>query len=359
MGSFIWLKAVLMAAMLATGVAQAIEVTPEVGGSNFVVYDVGQYPKSPTEDNWRKIKFVIPHFHENKPKVLKALKDLHQSGQRKISLMIWYIPSYQLALSNPSLTPCLTQAHVICPSNGRMPPEIFANLAEILHAIDQLNFETVVIRFGGQWYSDPFSWPEGPKGEEFFKTFLEDSWKFISSTHDQVDALKLKSKRIYDLGGELMGHPYSMRPWVSQYLVEMLKRYKAKYGTSDSVGFSFNFGSWMGSTQREAARASLRMMSSVGFNPAYLALDVYEKANQSLPEFFNLLAQENWAWNYPVYIQETFYNNERQAQTLLRSKGRMNLRFILQWPTEPNGGHFQTDIPLKFDAYLPTKGCCG
>ena len=75
----------------------------EVGGSNYVMYEVGrEYLDSGT--GWFKpgvLQPVVATFHlQKKADVRQQLKAMHDSGQRKIAIMMWHnhLPPKQLSL---------------------------------------------------------------------------------------------------------------------------------------------------------------------------------------------------------------------------------------------------------------------
>jgi hypothetical protein len=348
-----------------------------------VSYDLGPNPTNP---DFADVSFSIVHYDRNPLAVRSQLQAMYNGGQRKIALMLWHVPSNQIpevypADEFPSGATCNdNNNHAVCLNNGRMNPRYENNLRLILQDIETVGFDTVHIRFGQQFRSHPFYLhefledrqargllPQFAGGPEAYKNFVfekikQDNWTFIRSVKTIVRQMNLEPDVFWDLGVELMGHPFSVRSRVRQYLVDMLELYKQSYGTEDSIGFSFNLGSFFPGgagaiSSRQAFDDAFRVFNEAEFPPAALGIDVYYDRRQTLSAFAQSKATFGWETNYPVIFLETFYNDSAVAQDTLFARNTLNLnvRYILQWPLTSNaaaGAHLNIVAPTQFANYL-------
>jgi hypothetical protein len=111
---------------------------PDGVGSNLVFLDLGHYATQPTAENWATdVQVVLLHYHEHPEEIRSRLKSMREHGQTKIALVLWYVEEGHVRDSF---------AHVICPHNGKLPPQVERNIRDVLHDIASARYGTVIMR---------------------------------------------------------------------------------------------------------------------------------------------------------------------------------------------------------------------
>lgn len=311
-------------------------ITPEIGGSNYVFIELGKYATEPTEENWALyVKTPVVHYHLLTEKIKKQLDALVANGQEKIAIVVWF--------GGPGLS-CEFHMHTVCPQNGKLPAQAKSNLRQLLIEIANRPFKEVQVRLGLQGSADIHGWT---KWEEDIYNSSRDFTMDVVETSE--DALKEYSiKRFYDLGMELMGHPHIERAWYKRYLEQLWTHYTNQYPVDQTIGFSFNHA------HRLSTYNSLKIFDASGKRPPILGFDIYLDRSGNFQNIEGALLLAGWDKRYPIFIQETYLNDTAVAKDILaaRKNNGLNVRTIMQWPLNQNGsiGH-ATSVDYTFDNY--------
>ncbi|MCB0347718.1 MAG: hypothetical protein KDD37_02740 [Bdellovibrionales bacterium] len=311
-------------------------ITPEMGGSNYTFIALGKYANEPTEENWfSDVKTPVTHYHQYVHTVKEQLDAIIANGQKKIAIVVWF--------GGPGLS-CETWGHTVCPQNGKLPHVVKENLENLLKEISNRAFSEVQIRFGGQGQADIFAW-------DSFKPEIYESNKSFISNAILVSEQALENKKIkvyYDLGLELMGHPFvNDKPWVKEYLTKLWDYYIQNFDVKKTIGFSFNHA------HMDATYTSLKIFDDSGVRPPILGFDIYTDRQQHLQNIKLALLLRGWDSEYPIYIQETYRNDATIAEeihTAIKSL-KLNIRTIMQWPLDQNATGHSNSTDYSFDHY--------
>ncbi len=297
----------------------------EVGGSNYVMYDVGrEYLDSGT--GWYKagvLQPVVATFHLQKEEdVRQQLKAMHDSGQRKIAIMMWHNHLTPQQMADGGIC-----GHVLASNGGALTPQHAENLKGLLSLIREDGlFNELVFRFAPQGAVCPIHW----------KAWNEDTYqenlKLILSVREQVsDALDGSSiKLVFDLGAELGG---LLKGSVPEYARRLWSEYTERFGADDTFGFSI---------AAHPGRISnlIEVYDEVGIRPTRHALDLYKHVPKWMPkmvgEFHEVGIEEP-----RIIILETFWNSAQSLQEFQDVVDQLDLSFeyLMQWPWQRDAAH--------------------
>ena len=318
----------------------------QVGGSNYVMFDVDRYMSNPTEENWYRkdvLKPVIGSYHLNPMAVSQQLQMMCDAGQRKIALVLWYMP-----ISRNNIATTDVYGHTVDSSGGRMSNSHQANLRNLLNNIystKQMSngkqcFNELQFRFAGQGHSDPGGWPSWDEAQ------YQENWNFILNTREIVEnsLINTNLKRFYDLNVEAGGLTHGqMRPYVKR----LWQDYTYTFGPKDTYGFSIAL---------EPGRVAelIRTYRETNVLPSSYAFDVYDNIPSRLKSAISELNMEGQV-SKTILIQETYYNDKKTANDLMEivNETGINLRTIMQWPIHRNSEipHFSMNFPLDYLSY--------
>lgn len=311
-------------------------ITPEMGGSNYTFVDLGRYAADPTEENWLSdIRTPVTHFSQLSETIKQQLDTIIRNGQKKIAIVVWF--------GGPGLI-CDTYAHTVCPHNGKMPASVKNNLQRLLTEVANREFSEVQIRLAGQGTADIFGW------DSFNQLVYNSNESFIDDviTVSEEALSGYPIKVYYDLGLELMGHPYVVdRPWVKEYLVKIWSHYIQKFDSKKTIGFSFNHA------HREATYESLKIFDDSGIRPPILGFDIYVDRDKHFQNIKLVLALKGWPADYPIFIQETYRSDAQVASEIKKAITdlKLNIRTIMQWPLDQGGSGHANSVDYTFDNY--------
>ncbi len=316
----------------------------EVGGSNYVFSDVGDYIGSWTEEVWGSgvLKPAVAAYHINPEEVERQLRAMRAQGQEQIALMIWF------SIFMPGQENIVWDKHMINATGGQWNSQMKQNLYNLLQKIDSLGFKKVQLRFAQQWLSDPHEW------DQWYETRYTQNKSFILQGRSiALKALENSNVEIlFDLGAEQGGFRKGQS---SSYTKRLWQEYVQEFGSDDSYGFSF-------ATTADRVERMWKIYQEVGVFPKLLALDVYGKEEG---EIFNTLKavhqvmQRFGHQSIPVLIQETYYNDFVSANEFIQARNElgMNIFAVLQWPFTREGHrrgerHISVQVPERLDAYM-------
>lgn len=322
------LSFLLLAGPLSWG-AMALDL-PQVTGSNYVMWSIGDYVKNPTEENWYKpgtLKPLMASYHLSPETVQKQLSVMKSNGQKKISLVYWYVP---VAAPNSSI---VFNGHHVYSEKGEIHPQIKNNIALLAADIAKNGFESVTVRMGPQGMAAADQWKKWEEG------YYQTHWNLLKNlrTEFQNGFKNTKVKILFDLAGEQGGLEKGMSLAFCQRL---WTDYVKEFGVSDTVGFSVAF-------LVSRVRNLLKIYDSVKAYPVAIALDIYGNEYNQLRDLYEEVLQSRGN-SIPLVIMESFYrdkNTVRQIQLAARDY-QLNITDIYQWPLMRGGPpHFSMDYP--------------
>lgn len=343
----------LIAACIASFSAMAANAGPgqhgrgsiaEVGGSNYTFYDMGNAAAGarPWDETLRP---VIGTYHLNPEAVQVQLQQMYNSGQRRISLVLWYMPFE--APPFPGSEPNMW-VHVVNSRGGRLSSQHESNLRAVLRWIKYVGFEEVTLRFAQQGGADPSS-NNAPWNAGWSEAQYQENLAFISSTRATVESVLSPTavKRQYDLGLELGGIVanqagiYTKRLWTD---------YVSRFGGADSYGFSY-------AAARGRVAQQIAIYNQVGVRPSAYAIDVYappqsDPIDQVLAYVYQEMQQAGDGAK-PIIIQETYANDSEVAQKILDVLAVLpiKIKHIVQWPVASSDLNVHLTPSAEYNAY--------
>ena len=316
----------------------------ELGGSNYCMIKVGKtYLEQGQIKNWYSPGMIHPvigmlHLHPRQ-EVLNQLKTMHDGGQRKITLVLWY---------DHVTTETLTEGcwgHTVRSNGGALHPQHQANLRALMKMLVETQyFNEIVFRMVGQGIADAEQW------NGWDEQMYQENWNFIVSTRKiVVEELKGSPiKVLFDLGVENGG---CERGQMLDYMKRMWVDYTTQFGKSDCYGFSFALAP--GRVARQ-----IKIYDEVGIRPDYYGFDVYSDIYENLQAAASEF-QAAGVEHPQIIIQETFYNDPRALAEIQRAQKDFNLEilYLMQWPLARNATvqNFSMDYPADYDAYVVRK----
>ena len=327
--------------VVGSSVAQVLD-SLEVGGSNYVMYSVGSYLQSPTQETWftpGNMRPVIGTYHLDSVTVKRQLASMYANGQRSISLLLWYGDFS----GDSRIRDSLVYGHVVNAKLGHLMPRHVANLQRVLTLIRETGYRHVVFRFDGQGPSRSREW----KNWDDAKYQL--NWRFLTSTQTIVDSVLNNSgiSTLYDLDAEGAGVDVGQQ---RAYTVRLWRDYTALFGTERTIGFSI-------AVIPGRLTKAIADYDRVGRRPQHYALDIYGDELKTLTyvrgELLNAGPDE---LKKPIIILEDYYNDAQSAKEILQARSQLmlNITMALQWPLARGARqpHFSMDYPADYSAYL-------
>jgi hypothetical protein len=310
----------------------------QVGGSNYVMWDVSAYLADPTQ--WYAplaLKPVIGTYDLAPDTVRSQLAEMVANGQKQIALMLWYMP---LGASTDADGDGVW-GHIVDSSAAKLRPQHEQNLVDLLSDIRCAGFNTLYFRFATQGTSDPGSWSAWDEPQ------FQQNWNFIYNTRELIDQ-QMQGKSVtvvYDLGVELGGITTGQ---TEAYAEKLWQNTNTVWGSTATYGFSF-------ATAPGRLTEMLSVYDKTGVRPSLYAFDIYGDEQNTLAYVASELSQAGDLAK-PILIQETYYD-DAQANTGLRAGAQaqgLKLLSLFQWPIERGAttANFSLNYPAKYDAYL-------
>lgn len=308
----------------------------EVGGSNFVMYDVSMVPWNGSL--WYQplaLRPVIGTLHYDPERVLAELTVMKSRGQKKVSLLLWHM--YMGATYDN------VYGHVVASNGGALSSQHAANLTQLLGYISQLGFQEVQVRFGPQGGNDPGQWVNG-----WDEPTYQENWNFLLNARQIVEEAlsKTRVRRTYDLGAEMAGLTNGQYP---TYARRLWSDYTYSFGNDDTYGFSV-------AAYPGRLAAFIANLDLTGSRPNSYAIDLYGDEYQQLTVVRNELAAAG-DLGKSIIIQEDYYNDADSYQQIVQAKNALglNIRTIMQWPLQRGGPNsaFSVNYAKEFRNYNP------
>jgi hypothetical protein len=314
----------------------------ETGGSNYFAYRMGTVAPNGLDHTMR---LAIGAYHMNPAAVHAQLIQLYDSGQRKISLVLWHMPF--VAHPHPDSLPDVWD-HVINSRDGRLSKQHEANLRSMLRWIRYIGFDEVTLRFAPQGGAIPSTKHE-PWTGGWSESQYQENLSFIISTRAIMESELAGThiQRQYDLGMELGG--IDEEP-AATYAARLWADYVNRFGPTDTYGFSMI-----------ASRGRITRLISTfdrgGVRPGAYAVDVYAPPQgDAIDVALEYIHQEMVRAGEglkPIIIQETFSNDADVANRIVATLNRWPIRIghITQWPTPRTNTAINLTPPAEYSFY--------
>jgi len=340
-----------------------------IGGSNYVYIDIGKIKETCNINdfyNEGEVKPVVGYYHVCKDKVREQLEALNKSGQRKISLVLWFshfdnsLRKYQ----DYDFKMWRVVANSVLSDGGKITPQQEDNLRNIIRDIRSIGFDSVFFRFAGQIQSDPTH----PSFQQL--DLYSENWNFIKNTREIVNEEWCNNKEncngnglLYDLGVEFSGAGAGKYPEYSSYTTQLWRDYVNSYGKNDTVGFSHSYGDQSTNSAPGVNKTSYNNMldlsienydaSDVG-RPNFYAFDLYDE-NYDLFMLIDSKFKEKGIISESIIISETYANSKNTGLNFSKAinESKREVLYLLQWPLlKPNCPDAFIDVSYNYSNYL-------
>lgn len=288
-------------------------------------------------------RHVVGHYNLDPTLVEAQLRQFYKTGQRNVSLVLWYMP---FGTSNTPVD-WLYASAVVDSSGGQMSALLQNNLTAVLNLIRTIGFTQVTIRFDPFGQASPASW-----GNTWNEALFEQEEAFEFNTRQVAEAALAGSSvvRNYDLGVELAGiaplpngdgtFANGQTPaWTARLWAD----YVSRYGKSDSYGFSiaYTFGT---------LATAIAEYDAAGTRPNSYGIDDY--LGSDLWYVYQELAGANET-SKPVILQEVSYNDTVENTNIQSVLPHFPLKIasVNQWPVNNVNGALNGVPPSNYGAY--------
>lgn len=313
------------------------ELSP--GGSNYAMYDIGNYLNVSTEKVWYsgELKPVIGTYHLNKSLVNSQMKEMYDNGQRKISFVLWFIPQETMP---SAVTTSNVWGHTVGMISSSLSGQHQSNVKELIRKASQIGYNEIIFRFAGAASADPSDW--NTWNENMYQRY----WNLVVNTRALITDSVLNGVKVtYDLGVEYGGVSKNQK---SSFVRRLWSDYVQTFGNNDSYGFSIAWG-------KGRLSKLIQDFDSTGVRPNSYAIDMYSNIYEGLGEVKKELNNVGEG-NKKIVILETYSSNQDIRDVFLKAKKDFNLNipFIIQWPLEKNSKqkHFSMDYNKNAAAYI-------
>lgn len=292
----------------------------EAGGSNYIMWDIGNYGFNPTETTALSIKNVIGTYHQNPAAVQSQLQQMYNAGQRKIAVLL-YFASVPSTLAWDGVWGITNDSSYL-----RLRPQHEQNLRDLLSTIYRVGFNEIFFRFAPTSFSNPDNWPNND-WSDFEKKQYQQNWNFIANTILTVEAVS-KVPVMYDLSVEAGG---SERMVTREYSKRLWSDYISVFGNQKSYGFSVAY-------LPHRLSKMIHDLLTTGHLPSKYAFDIYEHTNgvNSLKEAFQGIRNELSSFGLgdsQIILQECFEADLTALHDILEARNEgINVVTLFQWP---------------------------
>jgi hypothetical protein len=279
--------------------------------------------------------------------VQSQLAKMKTNGLQSLRLLIWHQSSISTVTKRGDVV--TTKWGAIPSKDGLIPEPYRSNLINYLTDVKNAGFKKITITFGPKRENDPMQNYNDAKSPLYDPTKFTENWKFIKDVRALAKQYGPTDVR-FDLmneGAPWDALPSNIKTQLTDYLIQMFKRYVAAYGNQDvTIGF-------MPGTLPNLL--SIFDKAGVG-QPAWYHGSMYMKSSD---EMFNELKKDDDILNakglkQPIVIGETYYNNSNVADGIKRfiASSKRPILEILEWPITPENEKCSIDPPYSISNYL-------
>lgn len=295
---------------------------------------------------------VVGQYHLAPSLVQAQLKQIYQSGQRNIALVIWYVPY------GPGDYPIngVLDGAFLDSSTSQLSAQARQNLVAVLGLIKQIGFAQVTLRLAPVGDASPAAW-----GNTWRESQFQQDEAFEFSTRQLAETALAGSSvtRVYDLGVEMGGIPHKLNSdgvtyadgqssaWTSRLWAD----YVSQYGKSDSYGFSIAYSAG-------TLTSAIAAYDAAGTRPDSYAIDTTDPGD--LWNYFQELTASGDPTK-PLVIQETSYNDATQMAGIQSQIAHfpLNIAYIDQWPVSITVPADDASPPTGYGAYGGSTSASG
>lgn len=281
--------------------------------------------------------------------VQSQLAKMKNNGLQSLRLLIWHQSDITITTKKGEVI-IAAKWGVIPSKDGSIPEPYRTNLINYLTDVKNAGFKKLTISFGPKRENDPMqNYADLQNSPPYDPNKFIENWRFIKN----VRALA-KQYGPDDIRFDLMNEgapwdslPSNIKTQLTDYLVQMFKRYVTAFGNQDvTIGF-------MPGTLPNLL--SIFDKAGVG-QPAWYHGSMYMKSSD---EMFNELKKDDDILNarglkQPIVISETYYNNSNIADGIKRfiSSSKRPILEILEWPITPQDEKCFINPPYSISNYL-------
>lgn len=266
---------------------------------------------------------VVYNYDTATATINSQLQTMYANGQRRLNIPIFH--------GRGSYTP----GTVMDSTGGTLAPRFLNNLANLLNEIKSVGFEEIEVSFNPQYPNDPTRWTS------YSSDYYTENWELIQTLHPIIAGAGIKYH--IDLSTEAIPNPSQTA--LMEYSQNLWSAYVAKYGNSDTVGFSII---------PEADRLS-EVSVVYGQNPVPPVFDLhfYDNAGANFANAFTALNAAGFSGK-PWILGEAYYNDAEASQLRqqINATGQP-VNFLLQWPLTSAVTCQDVDVapPVDFSNY--------
>ncbi len=352
-----------------TDKAVAIDNNFSIGGTDYVIYDQGdgiKYPNQMKLEYPKSIKSVIGSYDLNPGTVRDQLQTMCHVGQRKISLIVYFLPYYPEWKLDQNSVFISDMLPVINSYGGKLSPRQEKNVKDVVSLIAGLKttqntpcFNELQFRFAPMGDAQPLGWAA------WDEVRYQENWNLVYHTHNLIKTVTENTSLIvyFDIGAEQGGQVVGPAGGTQNvpYIKRLLADYHATFGINDTYGFSI---AWAPGRFQNLIEA----YDQVGIRPNYHAVDIYDEGGVGMKPQLEALYKEMKAageQNKPLTIQETYYNDVLAYDQILAAKNQLgiNIHTIMQWQmvrgdlTTWNIGQLYPHMTLPVAVLSPIPNC--
>ena len=330
----------------------AVERTFSTGGTDYVFYDRGDGIDT-TElllENSTSLKSVLGSYDLHPDVVQNQLQAMCDTGQRKISLIVWFfpfLPEWGMVQDGVYISHRLPY---ISNRDGKLTSRFEQNVRNVVSLIANLKtnqnaqcFNELQFRFAPMGIAQPLGW------STWDELRYQEDWNFIYNTRNLITSVigSAPLTVYYDLGGEQGGQTGGQN---IAYIKRLLADYNATFGINDTYGFSI---AW----DPGRFKKLIETYDQVGIRPPQHAVDIYDESNQGMGPQLSALYDEmkqTGEQNTPIIIQETYYNDVQAYDQIISAKNQLGIpiRTIMQW--QVTRGHMDSwNIGSSYAYFAP------
>ncbi len=288
------------------------------GGANLFYYKLEGCERD-------QFRFNPAFYNRQKAEVDPVLESMYANGQRRLRVsIIW---------QHGGIFP-------IIDSSAGLSEEESRSIRESINTFRKIGFLQAEVVMGLRSPNGPGIWKQ---------EWHEDLYRENLSMIDQIRSTLIEARFPYYIDLVAEGTPARNQPTLLRYVQRLWADYSARYGTTDTVGFSII------PNIRQNRFAQMRAIYG-NRPPAAFDLHIYEDSYDKFINAHQQIAAQGYG-HIPWIIGEALYNDATEADDIARAVQATGQRvlFLIAWP-KIRGEHrcHGVDVapPVEFNNYL-------
>lgn len=321
-------SALLVVVALALGFGASDASAFGRGGSNYNFFAI--------DGCYREDFGVLKNFHVATDIIRSDLERMHQNGQRRLRIGIFFGRG-------------LNSGTLIDSSSGGLPAQYVSNLAGLIALAQQVGFVEFAIALHPNGPNDTASWSGiGIQWNALDQSLLDENWGVLVSIMPVLRA----SGALYrvDLGNEFYVPRVSGRFGVdkaTRYMQIFWERYRQNYTLSETTGFSVR--------PSEAGRLSSARLVYGNTPPHLMDVHLYDSPGDTLRAADRGLREAAYD-GVGLVVGESYYNDAGSAQEIAATAPQLSrtVFWVMQWPLSRNSPCADVNVapPVDFSNYI-------